>query len=366
MTRPESSAKTAVMTPKGQLTDDGPRSHGVRSTPTVTGMVDWKTIAPATFPSAMTSLLSRVQMRLFAASGSSVASGARISDSRSGLKPSACETSPTKSAKNRAPTKIAANAMSVCAMRSMTSVPSMNGAPRIAPTPISSPSAVFVNTIATMGMSVSGVAVPNAARMLPVAPWLSFSLTPSHSTPFVKTSAPARIRAKAPTISATSRALTPPSCRVLALGGRRRRRAQSAADRLRERVEQEHDREDHDDAREWAREEDPRVARAGDEALAKLPLGRVAEHERDHERRERVLHLPEPVADEPEHDGDGDVEERVVQRVRADDRDDDDERRDDRVGHAHDHREHGHQEQAQQEREEVPHVDARDEAPHEV
>ena len=118
MTRPESSAKTAVMTPNGQLADDGPRSHGVRSTPTVTGMVDWKTIAPATFPSAMTSLLSRVQMRLFAASGSSVASGARISDSRSGLKPSACETSPTKSAKNRAPTKIAANAMSVCARTS--------------------------------------------------------------------------------------------------------------------------------------------------------------------------------------------------------------------------------------------------------
>src|SRR5207245_11404080 len=162
-------------------------------------------------------------------------------------------------------------------------------APRIVSTPLSAPSAVFVHTIARMGMSVSGVAVPNAARRLPVAPWVSFSLTPSHSTPFVKTSAPARIRAKAPTISATSRALTPPSCGVLALGGRRRRRAQSAADRLRERVQQEHDREDHDDARERAREEDPRVARARDEALAKLPLGRVAEHARYHARRGRAL-----------------------------------------------------------------------------
>jgi len=83
----------------------------------------------------------------------------------------------------------------------------MKGAPRIAPTPISSASGVFVNRIATMGMSVSGVAVPSAARMLPVAPSLMRSLMPSHSIPFVKTSAPARIRTKAPTISARSSGL---------------------------------------------------------------------------------------------------------------------------------------------------------------
>jgi hypothetical protein len=40
----------------------------------------------------------------------------------------------------------------------------------MAPTPISSASGVFVKTIAMIGMSVSGVAVPNAARTLPVAP----------------------------------------------------------------------------------------------------------------------------------------------------------------------------------------------------
>ena len=54
-------------------------------------------------------------------------------------------------------------------MSSITSVPSMNGAPRIAPTPMSSESAVFVKRIATIGIKVSGVAVPSAARMLPVA-----------------------------------------------------------------------------------------------------------------------------------------------------------------------------------------------------
>ena len=84
----------------------------------------------------------------------------------------------------------------------------MNGAPRIAPTPISSESAVFVKRIATTGMSVSGVAVPSAARMLPVAPSLMRSFSPSHSTPLVKTSAPTRIRTNAATISAMSMGLT--------------------------------------------------------------------------------------------------------------------------------------------------------------
>ena len=50
--------------------------------------------------------------------------------------------------------------------------------------------------IATIGISVSGIAVPTAARMLPVAPSPRSSLLPAHSTAFVKTSAPARITAK--------------------------------------------------------------------------------------------------------------------------------------------------------------------------
>ena len=83
----------------------------------------------------------------------------------------------------------------------------MNGAPRIAPTPISSASTEFVNRIATTGMSVSGVAVPMAARMLPVAPSLIFSMRPSHSTPSVNDSAPQRMSAKAATIRRTSSGL---------------------------------------------------------------------------------------------------------------------------------------------------------------
>ena len=55
----------------------------------MTGMVDWNTIAPATLPSAITSFPSFVQIRLFAASGSSVASGARSNATRSAFRPMA-------------------------------------------------------------------------------------------------------------------------------------------------------------------------------------------------------------------------------------------------------------------------------------
>ena len=52
----------------------------------------------------------------------------------------------------------------------MASVESMNGAPRMAPTPTSSAAAPPVKTMAMIGTSVSGRAVPTAARMLPTAP----------------------------------------------------------------------------------------------------------------------------------------------------------------------------------------------------
>ena len=47
--------------------------------PIPTGIVDWKTIAPVMLPSASASLPSRTQKKLLTFSGSSVASGARIS-----------------------------------------------------------------------------------------------------------------------------------------------------------------------------------------------------------------------------------------------------------------------------------------------
>ena len=50
--------------------------------------------------------------------------------------------------------------------------------------------------IATIGISVSGIAVPTAASRLPIAPSPSSSRWPSHSTALVNSSAPARMTAK--------------------------------------------------------------------------------------------------------------------------------------------------------------------------
>ena len=50
--------------------------------------------------------------------------------------------------------------------------------------------------MATIGISVSGIAVPTAASTLPVAPSPSPSRCPAHSIAFVNSSAPARITAK--------------------------------------------------------------------------------------------------------------------------------------------------------------------------
>src|SRR5438552_2240329 len=251
-------------------------------------------------------------------------------------------------------------------MSRRTGVPSMNGAPRMAPTPISSESAVFVKRIATTGIKVSGVAVPSAARMLPVAPSLIRSFRPSHSTPFVKTSAPTRIRTNAPTISAMSQAVMAPETLRVGVGWRHRGAPPARADRAHERDEHENDGGEDQHRREAAVEKIQRAAVTGDECLAELPLGGVSEDERDHERCQRVLHLAEPIADQPEDHRDEDVEDAVVQGVRTDDRDDHDERRDDRVGHPHDHGEERHREQAEDEGQEVPQIDARDEPPDKV
>ena len=68
----------------------------------------------------------------------------------------------------------------------------MNGAPRMAPIPISSPVS-WPDRIATSGSSVSGSAVPTAASTDPTAPSESPNPSPIHSMPFVNSSAPARI-----------------------------------------------------------------------------------------------------------------------------------------------------------------------------
>ncbi len=75
----------------------------------------------------------------------------------------------------------------------MASVASMNGAPRIAPTPMSSACSPVENRIAMIGIIVSGSAVPTAASTEPTAPSASPSLRPNHSMLLVNSSAPARM-----------------------------------------------------------------------------------------------------------------------------------------------------------------------------
>ncbi len=91
----------------------------------------------------------------------------------------------------------------------MASVESMNGAPRMAPTPTSLVEAPpSPKPIAMIGIIVSGRAVPTAARTEPTAPWASSSLRPNHSMPLVNSSAPTRMTTNA--IARTTRSISPP------------------------------------------------------------------------------------------------------------------------------------------------------------
>ena len=82
----------------------------------------------------------------------------------------------------------------------------MNGAPRIAPTPISappsgSPPETTGSRMATIAIMLSGSAVPTAASRLPTAPCPIPSRDPRISTAFVKKAAPIRIATSATTNS---------------------------------------------------------------------------------------------------------------------------------------------------------------------
>ena len=81
--RPASSA-TSAATSASWLS-----SHGVNSSPTVTGNDDWNTIAPVMLPIASVSFRRRTQSTLLNFSGSSVASGATSSENASGGIPAA-------------------------------------------------------------------------------------------------------------------------------------------------------------------------------------------------------------------------------------------------------------------------------------
>src|SRR5580765_3251875 len=81
----------------------------------------------------------------------------------------------------------------------------MNGAARMAPTPIPCDAAEPPpDRIAMIGIIVSGRAVPTAARTDPTAPSASSSLRPNHSMPFVNSSAPSRMTRNAAARTRTS------------------------------------------------------------------------------------------------------------------------------------------------------------------
>ena len=73
----------------------------------------------------------------------------------------------------------------------------MNGAPRMAPMPMSLESGAWVKRMAMIGISVSGRAVPTAASTLPTAPSPSSKRRPNHSMPLVNSSAETRMMARA-------------------------------------------------------------------------------------------------------------------------------------------------------------------------
>src|SRR5215213_4866785 len=91
-------------------------------------------------------------------------------------------------------TRCRATMMTATPVTNIARVESMNGAPRIAPTPTpwdsDEPPPV---RIAMIGIIVSGNAVPTAARTEPTAPSASSSFRPNHSMPFVNSSAPMRM-----------------------------------------------------------------------------------------------------------------------------------------------------------------------------
>ncbi len=97
---------------------------------------------------------------------------------------------------------------------SMARLESMNGAPRMAPTPILCAAAPCVKTMAMIGTSVSGIAVPTAARTLPTAPSPSSKRRPNHSTALVNSSAEARMMARATMSRTTSMSATNDSTAV--------------------------------------------------------------------------------------------------------------------------------------------------------
>src|SRR5438445_12935448 len=100
-------------------------------------------------------------------------------------------------------------------------------------------------------------------------------------------------------------------------GWRRRGAPPARANRPDERYGDEHDREKDQYGGEAAIEEIERAPVTRDQRLPKLPIRRVPKDERDHERREPVLHLPQPVTDKADDHGETYLEHPVLERLLA-------------------------------------------------
>jgi hypothetical protein len=90
-------------------------AHSVNTSPSATGTVDWNAIAPVMFPIASSSFESRTQRKLLAFSGSSVASGASMSERISASTPRSSAMWVTSSTNSSAPPMISASPRITCA-----------------------------------------------------------------------------------------------------------------------------------------------------------------------------------------------------------------------------------------------------------
>src|SRR3989338_6337309 len=138
------------------------------------------------------------------------------------------------------------------------------------------------------------------------------------------------------------------------------------APRRQQRHHEEEDRDGVDRPPYRACEEDGQRALRHDQALAQRVFGEVAEHERQDQRRERIVELLEHVADDTEDQHIPDVDHAVVHGERPDAAHDDDQRRQDPERDRQDPGEERHEQQHHQHADDVARVHARDEAPHEV
>src|ERR1051325_1694143 len=142
--------------------------------------------------------------------------------------------------------------------------------------------------------------------------------------------------------------------------------AQPPPPRRDDRQDEEEDGRQGDRTRDRSVEENSQRPLRHDEALTQRVFGEIAEDERQHERRERIVELLEGVADDAEYHHVPAVDHAVVHGVGADRAHDHDERRQNRERDAQNRREERHEREHHQHADDVAGVHAGDEAPDKV